>query len=154
MHIVHISSKEKLAIRVTEVAEDDYARITKKRFSFDWKQEKENDVYKLTIDGQNDILGLISLLMVDEEERIEIKLLAVSSENIGANKTYENIAGSLIAFAARLAIKGYGVNAAISLIPKTKLAKHYINKYGFETAGKSLFMEGQNLLKLLHEYDG
>jgi hypothetical protein len=95
----------------------------------------------------------MSLALWDTEYRIEIKLLAVSKENVGTSKIYDHISGSLIAFAARLSIKKYGADAAVSLVPKTLIAKHYIDKYGFEAAGKSLFIQGGKLYNLIEKYE-
>jgi N-acetylglutamate synthase-like GNAT family acetyltransferase len=152
MYVIELPDKKR-PVSIDTVVDSDYNLITKKKYAFNWKLEKEKTVYKLKIKGQPDILGLISIEYFTKEERIEIRLLAVSKENEGKGKTIDRIAGNLIAYAARLAIQAYGVNAAISLVPKTKLAQHYIKKYGFEPAGLSLFMDGKNLLALLKEYD-
>jgi len=152
MIIQEVSTGGRIPIQIRLVEESDYKRITKKRYSFNWRLEKDNIVYKLTIKGEADILGLISVKYVDIEERLEIKLLAVAEENIGSGKQYDLIAGNLIAFSARLAIKRFGAMAAISLIPKTVIGQHYMDRYGFEQAGRSLFMEGKNLQNLLKEY--
>jgi hypothetical protein len=65
----------------------------------------------------------------------------------------QRIAGNLIAFAAGRAIMKYGGNAVVSLVPKTLLYDHYINKYHFAPAGKSLFIGGISLSKIITEYD-
>lgn len=130
----------------------DYKSITKAKYFFNWKTEKENDVYKLRRSDNNIILGLISLVHHTNEKRIEIKLLSVSIENRGRNKQYERIAGTLIAFACREAIKHYGKDACVSLLPKTELKKHYIIQYGMIDAGIHVFLEGIGLLKMLNSY--
>ena len=127
--------------------------MTKKHFSFNWKLEKSRAVYKLTTRGRTDILGLMSLSFFDDEQRIEIRLLAVAEQHKGSDKKIDRIAGNLIAFAARMSFKKYGAMAAISLVPKTELGQYYMDKYGFQQAGLSLFMEGKELMKLLKEYD-
>jgi hypothetical protein len=95
----------------------------------------------------------MNIVNFDDEERIEIKLLAIKKDEIGAGKLFEGMAGNLIAFAAKLPVKNYGANAAVSLVPKTLLYRHYMDKYGFEPAGKSLFLGGKNLWKLIKQYD-
>ena len=153
MFLTVVSSNQKLQAIIEPVLETDYKTIAKKRYSFNWKAEKVRTVYKITIKGDIDILGLMSLEFFKSEQRIEIKLLAVVKENVGNDKKIDRIAGNLLAFAARLAYKEYGPMAAISLIPKTELRQHYMNKFGFEQAGRSLFLEGDQLIKLLKEYD-
>ncbi|MCW3105844.1 MAG: hypothetical protein JWQ09_350 [Segetibacter sp.] len=95
----------------------------------------------------------MSLIFEDAEQRIEIKLLSVSAENVGTGKQIDRIAGNLIAFACRMAIKKYGSLAAVSLVPKTLLRSYYVSKYGMEEAGKQIFLFGHSLFKILKEYD-
>jgi len=96
---------------------------------------------------------LVSLETFLDESRIEIRLLAVSKENMGKNKKYDHIAGNLIAFACIQSIKEFGEWACISLIPKTELIEHYKKKYSMLPAGKSLFLDGSELIQLIIEYD-
>jgi hypothetical protein len=153
MFVIDLLGDSKLPVIIERVVDIDYKALTANNYSFKWGLEKENIVYKLRVKKQTGILGLMSIEYFDNEERIEIKLLEVGKENVGSGKSVERIAGNLIAYAARLAIKKYGVNAAISLIPKTLLSRHYIDVYHFEQAGRSLFIEGKSILKLLNEYD-
>ncbi|CAN5547692.1 hypothetical protein BH10BAC3_BH10BAC3_42150 [soil metagenome] len=153
MFVTDVSQNKKLPIVVEPVATADYKKITKKQYSFNWRLEKESLVYKLTQTGQTDILGLMSIAYFDAVKRLQIRLLAVAKEHIGANKNIERIAGCLFAYAAKLAIMRYGAMAAMSLLPKTELGQHYMDQYGFEQAGRSLFIEGKLLLKLLRNYD-
>jgi hypothetical protein len=134
------------------VKESDFKKITKKRYFFNWKIEKSYTVYKLEILDQKDILGLVSIDIFDEEQRIEIRLLAVAKEQLGKDKTLDRIAGSLFAFIARFAVKKYGALAAVSLRPKTALKQYYMHKYGFEEAGNSLFLEGKSILSIINRY--
>lgn len=68
-------------------------------------------IYTLRIESEDGILGAIGLVDWQDEQRIEIKLLSRSKENIGRQKIYEGIAGCLIAFACRRAILKYGPEA-------------------------------------------
>jgi hypothetical protein len=153
MFIIERRTKKRHAIVIEQVKNSDYQIITKGRYFFDWKTEKPNDVYKLRIAGNNDILGLISLIDIKDERRIEINLLAVSRENRGRKKQYDRVCGTLIGFACREAVKQYGINACVSLIPKTKLKKHYISIYGMMDAGRQVFLEGELILNILNTYD-
>lgn len=153
MFLTVVSSAQKRTATIQKVTNADYKRITKKEYFFNWRLEKLYDVYKLTIENDEAILGLISVDRFDSEYRIDIRLLSVSVEHFGTKKKIDRIAGNLIAFAGRLAIARYGKLAAISLTPKTTLGQHYMNKYGFEQAGKNLFMIWGGIQKLLKEYD-
>src|SRR5215213_3725290 len=153
MEILEVSTGIKKRIVIREVESEDYKLLVRKRFSFVWKTFRATTtVYKLQIDGDEDILGVMGLIDWPAEERIEIKLLASSVENIGKGKIYEGIAGCLMAFACRLAVTKYGAEACISLVPKTELIKHYMQKYHMQYAGWQLYLEGKELNKLLKEY--
>lgn len=131
----------------------DYHKLTKTRYFFDWKTEKHFEVYKLCVFGSNDILGLISLERIPDEWRIHIRLLTVSVENQGKQKLFDNIAGNLIAFAAKLAVEAYGTLACVSLRPKTEIAKHYIETYNFRVTGLTLSIEVPEIIHLINRFD-
>lgn len=153
MMIIEISSGKTHKVEILPVVEDDFRAITKSRFWFNWKDEKDNTIYKLVIKKTNVILGFISLEIIKSESRISIHLLAISKENRGANKNYDHIVGCLIAFAAKQSVKLFGEWACISLIPKTKLTEYYKRKYLMLEAGKSLFLDGRELIELIKKYD-
>ena len=102
---------------------------------------------------EDEILGLMSLDTFESESRIEIRLLAVSKENRGKNKKYQRITGNLITFACQQAVKFFGEMACVSLIPKTQLIAHYCKSYYVIPAGKSLFIDGKELVQLITDYD-
>jgi hypothetical protein len=152
MHIIHLKTGKHKTVVIDPIRTEDYKVITKTRYWFNWRTEKENSVYKLRIDGSDAILGLISLVYFEGEERFQINLLAVSKENRGSKKEYEGIAGNLIAYACREILKLHGLSGCVSLEPKTLLKPHYIKKYGMLDAGYQVFLEGPSLLKLLSKY--
>jgi len=94
----------------------------------------------------------MGIIDVPGDKRIEIKLLACSIDNKGKNKIYDRIAGCLIAFACSLSSDKYEVDACISLIPKTELIKHYMQKYHMTYGGRQLHLEGEALVNLIKEY--
>jgi len=154
MIITEVSGKKAILVIVQRVETPDFKGITKKQFFFRWDQLKdEADIYKLTFTDSPAILGLVGLIDIPAEYRIEIKLLAVSKENMGSGKRYEGIAGCLIAYTAREALKKYGGLAAVSLKPKTEIRQHYINKYGMKPAGQQVYLDGQELFDLINTYE-
>lgn len=153
MKIIEVANRLKKTVIITAADDEDFKVLTIRRYSFAWKSFKNKaTVYILRIEGEEDILGVMGLMNVPNEKRIEIKLLASSAENIGKNKVYDGIAGCLIAFACRLAVSEYGIEACVSLIPKTELAPHYMKKYYMLNAGWQLYLVGSLLTKLLNEY--
>lgn len=150
MYVIERENNLRHPVKVKRLDDEDYKELTKSRFYFNWKTEKDNEVYKLVLGDE--ILGVMSCRHHDDE-RIEIALLAVSKDNRGRSKKYDRIAGNLLAFACRQAMKQYGINGCVSLVPKTALRKHYCDMYGMENAGLQLFLEGAPLLNMLKEYE-
>lgn len=155
MALVEIKTRARREVKITILEDDDYKMLTKKRYHFLWKSFRNRmdvAVYKLQLSGDDDILGVMALIEVPDESRIEINLLACSKENVGKNKAYGGIAGHLIAYACSQAVKRYGRDACVSLVPKTRLKNHYIRKYGMLDAGWQLFLEGKALNDIILKY--
>lgn len=151
MYLIETKTNKRFEVIVDSVDEQDFKSITKSKFYFNWKEEKKHDVYKLLL--EDEIVGLMSCFDDERDKRIEIKLLSVSKENRGQNKRYERIAGTLIGYACREAMKRYGIEGCVSLVPKTQLKHHYIEQYGMIDAGRQVFLEGEQLLRMLKEYE-
>jgi hypothetical protein len=94
----------------------------------------------------------MGLVDVPEDNRIEIRLLANAKENKGRNKLYDRVAGCLIAFACNRAAEKYEDDACVSLVPKTNLVKHYMNKYHMVHKGRQLCLEDETLNYILEKY--
>lgn len=140
---------------VKEVEPEDFKWVQKsEQFDFDWRLEKEqaNEVYKIFLVDQTDqILGLLSFKDIQDELRIHINLIEVSSQNIGKEKIYDRIAGCLLAYACEIAFeKSY--DGFISLVPKTKLINHYCEKYGFQQFGRQLGLGYDAAKELIRKY--
>jgi hypothetical protein len=153
MHIIEQTSNEMKQVHVRLVDDNDFKLITVRRYSFNWKKIKnESLIYKLTLINSKNILGLIAIVDYPEEQRSEIKLLAVSAENLGKGKQFEGIAGCLIAFVCKEAVLKFKDFPCVSLIPKTELKQHYINKYHMIDAGWQLYLEDIPLFNIIKEY--
>ena len=153
MIIINTATEETHKIEIESVKSGDYKSITKKRYFFNWTDEKNQEVYKLRIVGSNEILGLVSLERIPDEWRIHIRLLTVSKENKGRVKVYENIAGNLITFVSKIAVREYAELACVSLKPKGVIAQHYIDKFGMNITGMTLSVEILEILNLINTYD-
>lgn len=153
MIVIDTETGQNHQIEIEPVESGDYKIITKRRYFFDWKEEKDQELYKLSIVGSSDILGLVSCERIPEEWRIHIRLLSVSRENKGSRKKYERIAGNLITFISRIAVREYAEFACVSLKPKGVIAQHYIDKYGMNITGMTLSVEIIEILNLINTYD-
>ncbi len=138
---------------IEKVIDSDYEWIeSSKEYSFDWKVERDNEVYKIFLKGkENEILGMMSLIDHQEEFRIHLNLIEIGVSNVGKSKNIENIAGCLIAFACQLAfMRGYF--GFVSLQPKTELIELYQEKYGFRQYGRLLAVEQYSSRSLINKY--
>ena len=153
MQIVEVATGKTLPIEIVPVEREDYQIIGKSSHYFDWNTEQNEEVYKLVIKGENDILGLISLERISTEWRVHIRLLTVSKENKGSGKKYDYITGNLMAYAAKIAVVEYGELACISLRPKTEIAQHYMDKYKMNITGMTLSLEMPQIIDLINQFD-
>lgn len=153
MPLVDKETGEILGSSIEEVLESDYDWLdSSKEFSFDWQEEKQNEVYKIYILGKDkEILGMLSIIDYPEDYRIHLNLIEIGISNIGKKKTIENIAGCLIAFTCKLAfMRGYF--GFVSLQPKTRLIDLYQDKYGFRQYGRLLAVEQESARQLIKKY--
>ncbi len=153
MNVLDTSTGEKHSVDILPVEIEDFKTIREDRYFFDWKTEKNQEVYKIQIKNSGDILGLVSIDRIPQEWRIHIRLLTVSKENKGNKKKYDKIAGNLIAFVAKIAIREFGELACISLRPKSQIAQHYIDKYNMNITGMTLSLEVPDIIDLINFYD-
>jgi hypothetical protein len=153
MNIVELSTGKIFPIEILPLESADYKLLTKRRYFFDWREEKEQKVYKLIIKEDNDILGLISFEIIPQEWRIHIRLLTVSEENKGKGKKFDKIAGNLICYVSKIAVREFAEMACISLKPKTAIYQHYIDKYNMNTTGATISLEVPEILNLIKEYE-
>jgi hypothetical protein len=152
MYIVHTKTGQQISAAITKLQPTEFALIKKSnRFNFDWNKEKDYEVYKLTAEGVEEILGLVSLEERPVDYAFQIRLLASSKENIGINKKYQRIAGCLIAFVCEKSFKS-NYEGYVFLKPKTGLEKHYKEVNGMISTPLFLITEGQNSLDLIKKY--
>lgn len=154
MKITGVETGERLEVIVSPVIDKDFNILTKKRYLFPWKEWKDKAwLYKLCTPNGNKIFGVMALIDVPEDKRMEIKLLASSIENVGKKKRYNGIAGCLIAYACRESVIKYADLACVSLVPKTKLKNHYVKKYNMiDSGGKQVYLDGKSLNDLIVKY--
>lgn len=149
MEIVDRASGQTHRVVISRVSENEIRLLTKAKYSFNWRATaKTYPIFKLSIEGQDEILGVMALAEDPGDNRIEIKLLASSKENVGTNKKFDGIVDCLLAYACGKALKNYGELACVSLVPKTLLKAHYMQKYNMLDAGRQLFLEGKRLFDL------
>ena len=153
MNIVEVSTGKIYPIEILPIENTEYKLLSKTRYFFDWKKERDQEIYKLVMAGKNDIQGLISVERVPSEWRIHIRLLTVSKENKGKGKNFDKIAGNLITHGAKIAVAEYGELACVSLRPKSSIAQHYIDKFNMNVTGMTLSLEVPEIINLINQFD-
>ncbi len=153
MIVIDTETGQSHKVVIELVESGDFKTLTKKRYFFDWKEESSQELYKLRIVDTSDILGLVSFERIPEEWRIHLRLLTVSKENKGHDKKYQNIAGNLITFISKIAVREFAEFACVSLKPKGVIAQHYIDNYGMNITGLTLSVEINEILNLMNIYD-
>jgi hypothetical protein len=153
MHVIEIFTGFHFPVDIVPVQQTEYKTIDTERYFFNWAEEQTYEVYKLVLLEFSEPLGLISFERISTEWRIHIRLLTVSKENVGKSKKYDEVAGNLIAFVAKLAVLEYGELACVSLKPKTAIAKHYVHKYKMNITGTTVSLEVPEILDLIKNYE-
>lgn len=153
MNIIEVATGQKYLVEIAPIENSDFKRISVSRYYFDWRQEADFEIFKLTIHGKDEILGLISFEKITEEMRFHIRLLTASRENVWKDKIYDSIIGNLLTYVAKLAVRDFGEWACISLRPKTEIAVHYIDKYKMNITGATLSLEVPEIFELIEHYD-
>lgn len=153
MKIIETSTGENHSVGISRVEMDEFKTYKRERYFFDWKKEKDQEVYKLQIKGMSDVLGLVSIERIPEEWRLHIRLLTVSKENKGKEKKYDKITGNVMAFVAKIALREFGELACVSLRPKSQIARHYMDTFNMNVTGLTLSMEIPEIIDLINLYD-
>ena len=152
MRLLRVQTGEEFEAEIRRVDVGELSEIDASgRFGFEWKRERGNEVFKINLKNETEVLGLVSLIDIPREMRIHVNLLELEKSHIGKNKKIDWIAGCLLAFAANRAFeKKY--EGFVSLFPKTELIDVYVNKYGFAKLGIYHFIDRQASENLINKY--
>ena len=124
--IVNTKTKERFQTIIEPLDLFDLKKIKYQEWSFNWILENsKNDrkVYKLFIGGNSKIIhGLVSLS--DKSDHVQMNLIENAKRNIGKNKTYDGVAGNLVAFSCKTSHE-LGYEGYLLFTAKTKLIPHY-----------------------------
>lgn len=152
MKILHKPSDTLKTAVIALMENDDWEQVYQSdEFEFDWSKERKWTVYKLTLEDDTIIQGLISVEDVPKEYRTHIHLIENKISNKGKNKVYDYVAGCLIAHICYLAFEK-GFDGFVSLIPKTEIIGYYETKYGFRRAGMMWVSATENSGQLVQKY--
>lgn len=125
---------------------------------FDWTDPdlSADDIYKLTIDGSEDIQGMVALQYEERSKAVYAHIAESAPWNRGKNKRYEGVGGHLFAIAAQKSMeKGY--NGFVFLDAKNEdLVRHYEEALGAQFLGLvhpyRMIIDEEAAAKLLQTY--
>ena len=136
----------------------DLKSLKKIGWNFNWLDDglKGSTVYKLYLDNDNEIQGLIAVTEFPRDKALYINLAESAPHNLGKNKKYEGVGGHLFALAANESLnKGYG--GFLFLDAKNEeLVDYYSEKFGATLLGMPhpyrMFIDEDNATRLLDIY--
>ena len=135
--LIEKSTGKIINTRYTVATKNELESLKKQGWNFDWTAEdlKDTTVYKLTIDNDHEIQGLVALKDMPNDYSVYLKLAESALHNIGNNKSYEGVGGHLFAIAAQTSVdKGYG--GFIYFEAKNiELVQHYQEAFGGKLIG-------------------
>lgn len=94
---------------------------------FNWKNEyriQERLIFKLTLEDDGKIQGLISIEPMKSDQFIEMHLIENAPHNFGSKKHYYGVAANLVAFACKMSFE-MGFDGFVAFNAKTRLIEHY-----------------------------
>ncbi len=154
MNVIELSSGRKIEC-VIELAGKSTLPKKKEGWSFNWSiafMDTWSKVYILKESANTRIHGCLQLRNIDG--MLIMETVELASFNIGLKKEYDKVAGCLIAFACREAIKiksdykGY-----LTFVSKTRLINWYKKKYyATQSIGQRMYIDPLAGEKLINEY--
>lgn len=143
----------KIVDTVVSVAK--YEDLDLKGWNFDWQKEfKQGKVFKLLLENDDRIQGLVSLYYDKKSNAVYVRLVESAPHNLGINREFNGVGGHLFAEACKQAIdRDFD---AIYFDAKTNLIKYYEDNLGAELIGygNRMILEGEKFLELFERYYG
>ena len=135
-------------------------RLKKKDWNFNWASEnlRAAEIYKITVEGNYEIQGLIALQGVSEDKAVYVVIAESAIHNRGESRHYRGVGGHLFAVAAQRSIElGYGGFMYMEVKNK-ELAEHYEATLGAVSLGsvtgltRRMYIDEDAAQILLNEY--
>lgn len=154
MFILESKSKKLIKCSIKKLSTDNLPQ-KKDGWHFNWRQalkDSPKSTYVLVDKPTNQIHGALQLKQ--DEGMLIMELIELSPKNIGKKRKFQNVAGCLIAFACREAVKiktdyrGY-----LTFVSKTELLEWYITQYlATQTIGQRMYIDPISGNKLIKKY--
>jgi len=153
--IENVATGDSFSTDIALLAKEDVKQITKKGgWIFNWKKEfneVDRNVYKLTIQGNKNIIqGLVSLGI--DTDHIYMHLIESAPFNKGKKKIYLGVPGNLVAYACKISFE-QGFDGFVSFHSKTALIDHYIKSLGaYHFGGRLMIIDTLPAKALIDKY--
>ena len=156
--LVNIKTGKIVNTKYSVAQASELKNLKKAGWNFNWsaKDLANTDIYKLTLENDGNIQGLIAVTDFPKDKALYINLAESAPHNIGRTKQYEGVGGHLFAIAAKESLdKGYG--GFLFLDAKNiDLVQYYQNKFGATLLGMPhpyrMYIDEINANKLLEIY--
>lgn len=127
---------EKIETKISKASLVDVTPLRKAGWKFDWKKEliAEREVLKLTLEGEDEIQGLVSMTPDRASSYVFVHLVESAPHNIGGNGKMIGVGGHLFAIAAEASVE-MGFDGFVAFEAKTALIPHYERELGAQRIG-------------------
>ena len=108
--LIHKATGQTVNTHFEIATKSDLKDLQSKHWNFNWNSSslKNANIYKLMVEGDSKIQGLIAVTDKPEDYALYIDIAESAPHNIGENKIYEGVGGHLFAIAAIESVKrGY-----------------------------------------------
>ena len=151
-----VETGEILPTSYTRTSESELKNL--KGWKFDWTHPdlKEAEIYKLTLENDNEIQGIVALTNYKQDQAVYVNLAESAPGNMGKNKAYNGVGGHLFAIAVNRSIElGYGGFVFMDA-KNMELVNHYQKTLGAKLLGRPhpyrMFIDEESAQKLLEIY--
>lgn len=142
----------------SRAAIEDLKGLKKQGWLFNWNDDAltSDDIFKLTLQGDDEIQGLIALRYESRSHAVYAHIAESAPGNRGTDKKYQGVGGHLFAIAAKESLeKGFG--GFVFLDAKNQdLVKHYEDALGAVLLGMPhpfrMIIDEEAAVKLLNKY--
>ena len=135
--LIKKSTGEIVNTRYTTATTNELKLLKKQGWNFDWTIDdlKDSVIYKLTLDNDDEIQGLVALKDMPNDYAVYLKLAESAPHNMGNNKLYEGVGGHLFAIASQISVDN-GCGGFIYFEAKNiELVQHYQEAFGGRLIG-------------------
>lgn len=154
---IHLQNnlKESVLAEIVKIIDTRQLPFKKDGWNFNWRlaaKEANSQLFALILSETKEIEGLIKLKT--EYDMMIMDIVEIAPHNIGKNKRYYDVAGSLIAFGCWESFNlDNNYKGFLSFVSKTNLVNFYSSKYGaIQALGQKICIPPEIGSKLINKY--